>query len=59
MEWAQAVVSAARRLRTDYGLVKQRPHVYVATSDAAKAAVVSGRVAGVGWGGCVGRTGGW
>lgn len=30
-----------RKLRNDYGLVRQRPHLYVATSDAAKAGVLS------------------
>lgn len=39
-EQAQAVVAAIRKLRSDYGLTRQRPTVYVACSSAARAEVI-------------------
>jgi valyl-tRNA synthetase len=39
-EQAQAVVAAIRKLRSDYGLTRQRPTVYVACSSAARADVI-------------------
>jgi valyl-tRNA synthetase len=41
-EQAQAVVAAIRKLRSDYGLTRQRPTVYVACSSAARAEVIQG-----------------
>lgn len=39
-EFGQAVVGAIRKLRSDYGLTKQRPAVYITCSDAGRAAIV-------------------
>jgi valyl-tRNA synthetase len=39
-EQAQAVVAAIRKLRSDYGLTRQRPTVYVACSSTARADVI-------------------
>ncbi|KAG2489910.1 hypothetical protein HYH03_011547 [Edaphochlamys debaryana] len=38
METALAAVGAARKLRNDYGITKQKPHLYIAVTDADKAA---------------------
>jgi valyl-tRNA synthetase len=39
-EFGQTVVNAIRKLRSDYGLTKQRPAVYITCSDAGRAAIV-------------------
>ncbi|GIL56694.1 hypothetical protein Vafri_11999 [Volvox africanus] len=42
MEYALSVVVAVRKLRSDYGLNKQKPHLYVAVTDGDKAAMLRG-----------------
>lgn len=39
-EEAQAVVAAIRKLRSDYGLTRQRPTVYVSCSSSSRAGVL-------------------
>lgn len=43
-EQAQAIVGSIRKLRTDYGLTKQRPAVYVAVSSSSSSSDSSGFV---------------
>ncbi|KAG2438857.1 hypothetical protein HXX76_005397 [Chlamydomonas incerta] len=40
MDYCLAVVGTCRRLRNDYGITKQKPHIYVAVTDADKAAAL-------------------
>jgi len=39
--YLSSVIARVRGLRSDYGLLKQRPHLYVVVGDAAKAAVLA------------------
>uniref|UniRef100_A0A7R9VF87 valine--tRNA ligase n=1 Tax=Chlamydomonas euryale TaxID=1486919 RepID=A0A7R9VF87_9CHLO len=41
-EYMQAVVTAARKMRSDYGLTKQRPALFVQVADASRKAQLSG-----------------
>eukprot|EP00877_Chromochloris_zofingiensis_P001129 jgi/Chrzof1/11016/Cz05g20150.t1 len=41
-DYMQSLVNAIRKLRSDYGLTKQRPTVYVSCSDSARSGVLSG-----------------
>lgn len=53
MDFAMATVGAVRKMRNDYGITKQKPHLFVAVTDAGGCMCISRACIGdvdLGWG---------